>query len=1050
MNTRLGALAGSGCFVAAFVQGSVGLLHLVLDPESVAPDCNVMGYCQADLIQGVPIEKAAEDAEDEEMISAFGKNILRCRESAARFIRRAVLLITVGLVFSSVARSDTMFSDGFSAGASPLWGNEIGAWIASGGVYRASALSNFPNAHSSLPFSLTDFSVELDINDARDGGIWLRSAAAPGTAVGRRGVLLVNGGFFSGGNGLYWHVVTDGGTYGGALNVVRGLFTAGVSDLHIRIVVTGNTYSAYINGASIPATTLTTSAFASGRIALYDFSSQTFDNVLVDQANCTYSIAPTSSSAASGGGTGTVSVTTQSGCNWAAVSNSPFITVTSGNSGSGSGTVAYSVASNSGAQRTGTLTIAGRTFTLTQASASPTSELIVSPRSLSFTGLVGGASQRQALEIGASGGTLSWSASVTLLNGVSWLIASPPSGTAAANTPSRLGVEVNFGAFGTAGIYQAVIVVRNTASGATVRVPVTVTVSPARSRLLLSQSSFVFRTAVGGTPPAQILRIFNSGVGTLSWTIPANLTAPQNWLRFSSLSGTAGAGRISPTTLTVSTAGLSAGVYQSLVPVSAPGATNDLQLVTVTLHVAPAATAASPELSSHGMVFVISEGEITLDVRQDLFAGNTGSGSATFQFQTTTESGGNWLSVFPASGTVAAQSSSVSVQVDLTQLTLGTYQGRITGTFTPGGTRGVDVVLIYSGSPIVLARELPSAAQCAAQSIEMVVSSIGAGSVVPLSFPIPLVASVFDSCGSVVSDATVVASAGGGTPISLESLGDGLYSGTWVPDQISSAVPISVVAVRGTYPSVHRSFTVSTTAAAGQVTLPAIFPNGVVGAAGFTPRQPLAPGGIVAIFGSGFTSAIHPALQVPLPRQLGGVSVRIGTEDVPLYSVYPGQINAQVPYTAQSGNSVSVVVNAVGKLTAAQNYPIASVQPGIFVEGTISAVLDGQSRPITAANPALRGDTLQIFTSGLGETDPPGQTGQAPPSFSRVLMPVTVRIGGVQAAVVFQGLAPCCVGVYQVNAVLPSTVMPGDAVLIEIEQNGILSNPELPARITVR
>jgi len=96
----------------------------------------------------------------------------------------------------------------------------------------------------------------------------------------------------------------------------------------------------------------------------------------------------------------------------------------------------------------------------------------------------------------------------------------------------------------------------------------------------------------------------------LAWTIPANLTAPQNWLRFSVLSGTASAGRTgaSSTILSVSAAGLTPGVYQALVPVSAPGATNDPQLASVTLHVVPAPTAASAEMSPNGMVFVAGQG----------------------------------------------------------------------------------------------------------------------------------------------------------------------------------------------------------------------------------------------------------------------------------------------------------------------------------------------------------------------------------------------------------------------------------------------------------
>ena len=83
---------------------------------------------------------------------------------------------------------------------------------------------------------------------------------------------------------------------------------------------------------------------------------------------CTFSINPTSASFAAAGGTGSVSVTAGAGCNWTAVSNATFITVTGGASGTGSGTVTYSVANNTATtSRTGTLTIAGLTFTVTQA-----------------------------------------------------------------------------------------------------------------------------------------------------------------------------------------------------------------------------------------------------------------------------------------------------------------------------------------------------------------------------------------------------------------------------------------------------------------------------------------------------------------------------------------------------------------------------------------------------------------------------------------------------------------------------------------------------------
>jgi len=84
-------------------------------------------------------------------------------------------------------------------------------------------------------------------------------------------------------------------------------------------------------------------------------------------AACTYVISPASQSTGSSGGPGAVSVTTSSGCAWTVASNVSWITVTSNSSVTGPGTVNYSVSAISGtASRTGTMSIAGRTFTVTQ------------------------------------------------------------------------------------------------------------------------------------------------------------------------------------------------------------------------------------------------------------------------------------------------------------------------------------------------------------------------------------------------------------------------------------------------------------------------------------------------------------------------------------------------------------------------------------------------------------------------------------------------------------------------------------------------------------
>ncbi len=199
-------------------------------------------------------------------------------------MQRWSLVFAVSLVLAALASpsgATPIFSDNFDLGASALWGNEIGNWSDTGGVYNATAPGNYPNSHSSLPFELTDFAIDVDINNVSDGGIWLRSAEAPGTTVGVKGVLLVTGAGATGGTGLYWHLVSTGASYGSSLNVASGLFPAG-GNPHIRVEVEGNTYKAFVNGATSPGTTLTTSAFTSGRVALYDYAAaQTFDNVVL-------------------------------------------------------------------------------------------------------------------------------------------------------------------------------------------------------------------------------------------------------------------------------------------------------------------------------------------------------------------------------------------------------------------------------------------------------------------------------------------------------------------------------------------------------------------------------------------------------------------------------------------------------------------------------------------------------------------------------------------------------------------------------------------------
>ena len=94
---------------------------------------------------------------------------------------------------------------------------------------------------------------------------------------------------------------------------------------------------------------------------------------LAKSTPCTFAIAPSRETFAAGGGAGNIAVTGPANCAWNARSDAPWITVTSGSAGAGNGTVMYTVAAYAGKpkSRTGTVTVAGQTFTVKQTKLRP-------------------------------------------------------------------------------------------------------------------------------------------------------------------------------------------------------------------------------------------------------------------------------------------------------------------------------------------------------------------------------------------------------------------------------------------------------------------------------------------------------------------------------------------------------------------------------------------------------------------------------------------------------------------------------------------------------
>jgi uncharacterized protein (TIGR03437 family) len=205
---------------------------------------------------------------------------------------------------------------------------------------------------------------------------------------------------------------------------------------------------------------------------------------------------------------------------------------------------------------------------------------------------------------------------------------------------------------------------------------------------------------------------------------------------------------------------------------------------------------------------------------------------------------------------------------------------------------------------------------------------------------------------------------------------------------------------------------------------------------------------MVSIFGSNFTDSTSPlvASGFPWPTVLGGTSITIGGEPIPLLVVTAGQINAMLPYDLAIGTSQPVVVTRNGAVSAPQPVSLVSSQPGVFTQsqngkGTAALLIvhaDGSWVVAGNGNSAKAGDTLEIYCAGLGDVTPRAVAGDpTPPSpLSWVIDPVTVTVGGVTVPTSFSGLAPGFTGLYQVNATLPAGIAPSQQAPLVLSQGG--------------
>ncbi|MBV6432509.1 MAG: hypothetical protein IANPNBLG_02651 [Bryobacteraceae bacterium] len=194
----------------------------------------------------------------------------------------------------------------------------------------------------------------------------------------------------------------------------------------------------------------------------------------------------------------------------------------------------------------------------------------------------------------------------------------------------------------------------------------------------------------------------------------------------------------------------------------------------------------------------------------------------------------------------------------------------------------------------------------------------------------------------------------------------------------------------------------------------------------------VAPGSLVSIFGANL-SPINQATQLtPLPTALGESCLTVNGLPLPVVFVSPGQINGQIPF--QVDGNVSLILRTPGGVSDTFNLTILPTAPGVFRNGVAGTRNDlpavfraANGLLVTDTNPIHRGDTITIYLTGLGRTSPAVDAGVPAPGdpLASVIVPPAVTLGGVALPVEFAGLTPGSIGVYQINARVPSDVPPG-------------------------
>ena len=217
-------------------------------------------------------------------------------------------------------------------------------------------------------------------------------------------------------------------------------------------------------------------------------------------------------------------------------------------------------------------------------------------------------------------------------------------------------------------------------------------------------------------------------------------------------------------------------------------------------------------------------------------------------------------------------------------------------------------------------------------------------------------------------------------------------------------------------------------------------------------KLPVAPGGLISVYGLQMAPVNIATMEIPLPTALGESCLTVNGVAVPVLFVSGQQINGQLPFNVD-GNA-QMTLRTPGGISDNFNFSILSAAPSVFRTGTagpetglatITRADNGEL--VTPTNPVHPGDSIVIWATGLGRTSPAIDSGMPAPSdpLADAVIQPSILLGGVALDVQYAGLVPGSVGLYQINAAVPRSVPLGLSIPLLISQGG--SSTSLDVRV---